>query len=134
MLAFWAAHPALFTRVGFANGRSLYATAKPGSLFYGPYVCMRTGRYAVECTALVGMFVEASVDLRSNDGGIVRAKSLMAIGEMANAPCAVMLECELEQYANDLETRLYTGPETDMRVDAWRVVACDEYAESIPEI
>lgn len=115
---YWATHSAMQTQVGYAQGRSLYATGREGVLMCGPYIAVPAGAYRVTLNGEAETPEGATACVVSGEGEVLHAKSILSHSRGAgrnNSLCE--LDFTLDAYVEDLEIRILVGRQTLLRLD-----------------
>jgi glycosyltransferase involved in cell wall biosynthesis len=118
VLAYWATHEALYSAVGYADGRSLYTTGKAGFLVYGPYASVAAGHYKIEADGEVRVTGEAWIDICCGDGKTQLFKQYLTAQRNGNIQRLIETTFILDNFVTDLEIRIHVSANTDMRLDS----------------
>lgn len=124
VLAYWATHPALSSRTGYAAGRKLYSTAKTGHLLRGPYAALPAGRYRVQIYGEMYGHGEVRADVCITQGTQILVERVLS-GEATKGRDGVLvaMEFELRWYVSDLEVRIDVLKTSDIMLNGCRVYA-----------
>lgn len=114
---FWGGDTRLGTQVGEASGRTIKSTGREGYLIFGPYLEMPAGHYQVIIYGVFGkngLDVEAHMDVATNRGSLVLAKSLLdkvdSDGRLVTVPIVLDTPCL------DLEVRVWVSRDTELLI------------------
>lgn len=122
VLAYWATHPALSSRTGYAAGRKLYSTAKTGHLLRGPYAALPAGRYRVQIYGEMYGHGEVRADVCITQGTQILAERVLSGKEDRRTDgVLVEMELELDRYADDLEIRCDIAVASNVSIDGWKL-------------
>ena len=121
VLAYWANHPALYSEVGYAEGRCLHTTGKAGFLVYGPYESLPAGHYGIEIKGNSCLASDAWMDLVCNQGATVLIKKTSLLENMEQNQSLIDLEFTLDRFVNNIELRIFVTKDTDMSLIGWSV-------------
>lgn len=121
----YASHPNLLTNIGQKSGASISNSGmEEGFLLYGPYITLDQGTYTLKIYGKV-MELEAAArhsfkcDVCIDSGRTIVADVEYPIRSKGNF--IVEMPFQLEQVANELETRLYVRPGVRARLFAIKI-------------
>jgi hypothetical protein len=110
----------MLSLVGAKRDGVLASTGKPGFLTYGPYKSLPVGRYRLEANGTSSTpFV---IDVAKDTGQRVLGKASLAAAQDPATQRLATLEFELAKPATDLEVRIVVPPNSDLRLQGYRIV------------
>ncbi len=109
-----------FTRVGCIAGNNIISTGKRGFLIFGPYSPMNTGRYRFVLKGR-GMLVDTAwADIVSKKGKVTHCKFSLN-RTSGSSDVLVDKTVTLDEYADDLEIRVYVGKKDNILIKSYKV-------------
>jgi glycosyltransferase involved in cell wall biosynthesis len=118
ILACWATHPELRSAVGYADGRSVHTTGKPGFLIYGPWAKFPAGHYGIKLYGDARAISGAWVGVVFDKGKTLLEEHPLIFQRKDQSLEIYTIEFTLDHFVVDLEIRIYVNADSDVRLDA----------------